>query len=57
MTIVTTGNASRHYKFQFRRDTGSAKGYKDSIVEDAFTFTGHDISASRLKYYLQSIRG
>ena len=51
MTIVTTGNASRHYKKQFRRDTGSAKGYKTSIVEDAFSFAGQDISESRQKQY------
>ena len=41
----------RHQK-QFRRDPGAPKGYNKSIIEDAFTFAGKDVSPQREKFYL-----
>ena len=41
----------RHQK-QFRRDPGSPKGYNKSIIEDAFMFSGKDVSPQREKFYL-----
>ena len=52
---METQKDNDHYKKQFRRDTGAAKGYKDSIIEDAFKFAGKDISESRPKYYLNNL--
>ena len=45
----------KHHQKQFRRDTGTPSGYKDSIVEDAFAFAGKDTSESREKYYLKDL--
>ena len=52
MSIIATTKIARNYLKSFRRDPGAPNGYKKSIIEDAFTFYGKDISEDREQFYL-----